>query len=105
MAEVEINVNGRRYTLACDDGQEDHLRKLGAYVDGKVQQMADQIGQVGEPRLLVMASLLIADELHEARSGNGASAAGKDDTEAKAAQALEQAAARLDDIAQRLEAS
>lgn len=105
MAEVEINVNGRRYTLACDDGQEDHLRKLGSYVDGKVQQMADQIGQVGEPRLLVMASLLIADELHEARRGNGAPAGGKDDAEAKAAQALEQAAVRLDDIAQRLEAS
>lgn len=105
MAEVEISVNGRRYTLACDDGQEDQLRTLGAYVDGKVQQMADQIGQVGEPRLLVMASLLIADELHEARSRNGAPSGGKDDAEAKAAQALEQAAARLDDIAQRLEAS
>ena len=109
MAEVNVDINGRRYQLACDDGQEDHVRRLGSYVDGKVRQMADQVGQVGEPRLLLMASLLIADELQEARqsggSNGGGAAASAGNGEDKAAEALENVAARLHDIAARLEAS
>ena len=107
MAEVTVEINGRRHQLACDDGQEEHVRNLGIYVDGKVQHMAQQIGQVGEPRLLLMACLMIADELHEARDGGdrGRSPAAAGAGEDKAAAALESVADRLHDIAARLEAS
>ncbi|MEE8515258.1 MAG: cell division protein ZapA [Alphaproteobacteria bacterium] len=66
MAQVDITINGRDYSIACDDGQEDHLLRLGEYVDKKVTEMVAEVGQVGDTRLLVMASLLIADDLSEA---------------------------------------
>ena len=65
MAQVEVPINGRNYQIACDDGQEEHLAKLGEYVDKRVEELVSAVGQVGESRLLVMTSLLIADELAE----------------------------------------
>lgn len=68
MAQVSITINGRSYLVACDDGQEDHLLTLGGYIDEKVQQMSEQAGTagpVGGSRLLVLAALVIADELYE----------------------------------------
>src|SRR5271165_731318 len=63
MAQVEVTVNGRSYTVACDDGQEAHVARLGRYVDQKVQALVKTVGQVGDARLLLMASLIVADEL------------------------------------------
>lgn len=115
MGQVAVDINGRRFQVACDDGQEDHVRELGAYIDGKVKQVADQIGQVGDPRLLLMASLLITDELYEQRTGGEGAAAGPGGgagmaggasaIEERAAQMIESTADRIQDIAARLEAS
>jgi cell division protein ZapA len=113
MGQVAVDINGRRFQVACDDGQEDHVRELGAYIDGKVKQVADQVGQVGDPRLLLMASLLITDELYELRqggagagsSGGAGLAGGASAIEERAAQMIESTADRLQDIAARLEAS
>ena len=66
MAELSLSINDRQYTVACDDGQEAHLRTLAAHIDEHVRDLAASIGQVGESRLLVMASLLVADELADA---------------------------------------
>jgi cell division protein ZapA len=63
MAQVEVFVNGRAYMVACDDGQEAHVARLGRYVDQKIQALVKTVGQVGDARLLLMASLLVADEL------------------------------------------
>jgi cell division protein ZapA len=63
MAQVEVSVNGRSYMVACDDGQEAHVVRLGRYVDQKVQNLVKTVGQVGDARLLLMASLIVADEL------------------------------------------
>ena len=52
-------VNGRAYTIACDDGEEDHLRELAAHVDAKVREVMETVGQVGDQRLLLMAALLL----------------------------------------------
>ena len=62
---VNIMVNQRAYTIACDDGEEDHLRGLAAMVDAKAREVLGSVGQVGDSRLLLMAALLIADEHHE----------------------------------------
>lgn len=67
MAQVDITINGRNYKVACDDGQEAHLGELGSDVDGRVKELSDAMGQVGDSRLLVMACLLIADELADAQ--------------------------------------
>ncbi len=56
-------MNGRSYQLACDDGEEGHLLNLAAYFDGRVSELAGSVGQVGEARLMLMAGLMIADDL------------------------------------------
>jgi cell division protein ZapA len=64
---VNVMVNGRAYTIACDDGEEDHLRELAAHVDAKVRELLESVGQVGDLRILLMAALLVTDEYFEAR--------------------------------------
>src|SRR5690348_5065662 len=64
---VNMMVNSKAYTIACDDGEEDHLRQLAATVDGKVRELLGSVGNVGDTRLLLMAALLIADEHHGGR--------------------------------------
>ncbi len=66
MAVVDVMVNGRTYPVACDDGQENHLIDLAQYIDKRVAELAKTMGQVGDARLILMASLLVADELSEA---------------------------------------
>ena len=66
MALVTVTINGRDYEIACDDGQEAHLSRLGTYVDKRIGELVAAVGQVGGARLLVMASLLLADELSDA---------------------------------------
>ena len=67
MAQVDISINGKSYRIACEDGQEKRLRELAQMVDAHVADMVEQVGQVGDTRLLVMASLLVADELMDLR--------------------------------------
>jgi cell division protein ZapA len=65
MASVAVTINGRRYEIACDEGQEAQLSRLGRYVDDRVRQLAAAVGPLGDTRLLVMTSLLLADELSD----------------------------------------
>ena len=116
---VNVMVNGRAYTIACDDGEEDHLRTLAASVDAKAREVLGSVGQVGDTRLLLMAALLIADEHHAAQSRLSASAEASEamddvkgalenrvlDAESAAADALELAAKQVEDIAARLTAA
>lgn len=117
MGQVAITINGRSYEIACDDGQEEHLARLGLYLDQKVAELVGNVGQVGDARLMVMASLLIADELadaydelaeaKEAQQESAALAEQSDanDTERNGAvqQSLERLARRIEDVAARLE--
>jgi cell division protein ZapA len=113
---VNVLVNGRAYTIACDEGEEDHLRELGNFVDRRVRELTGSVGQVGDNRLLVMAGLVIADELSDAlarlesrdkdiaglRSAVGEAKAAANAQEGRAAEALETAASRVEAIAVRL---
>ena len=65
MGEVTIKVNGRPYRMACEDGQEDHLLKLGEDLAARVADLATQVGQANDAQLLVMAALITADEVRE----------------------------------------
>jgi len=73
LAQVDLLVNGQSYRIACEDGQEDRLVDLAAMVDEKVSELVNQIGQVGSNRLLVMAALIIADELVDLKNETGSS--------------------------------
>ena len=98
MSNVTLTIGGRSYTVACDEGQESHIQRLGRSIDARLDGMAGLAGQ-SEARTLLFAALLLADELHELRSG-GAPAAADDRA---AAQALERVAESLEGLAQRLE--
>ncbi len=109
MAQVTVSINERKYTIACDDGQEAHLTRLGDYIDRRVGELVAAVGQIGDAKLLVMVSLLIADELSDAYSemetmrsgGKGAAAAAE--TDQKLGSSLERLAQKIEDVAERLE--
>ncbi len=107
MPELTVEINGRDYQVACDDGQEEHLTKLARYVDKKMGELVSSVGQIGDARLLVMTSLLIADELSDAYQQLEAfdAEAGGDGQESHAAMtsALEACAQRIESIAARFE--
>jgi cell division protein ZapA len=107
MPQVDVHVNGRRYQIACDEGQEEHLTQLAEYVDKRVQELVGAVGQVGDARLLVMTSLLVADELSEAYStleenedaGNGAGGTAANERDEALASMLETVASRIEALA------
>jgi|SRR4051812_41247769 cell division protein ZapA len=68
MAQVTVQVNGKPYMVGCEDGQEGHVQSLAAMFDDFVTQVAREVGQLGETRLFLMGSLLLADELADLRS-------------------------------------
>ena len=104
MAQVEIIINGQSYRIACEDGQEQRLGELARMVDAHVGDLVDQVGQVGHTRLLVMASLLVADELADLRESAGEMAADGDDSDSsRAIEAMSRASSRLETIADRLD--
>lgn len=67
MATVTVDINGRPYAVGCADGQEERVRILARQFDSNVRQVAGDVGHVGDLRLFLMAALILADELHEAR--------------------------------------
>jgi len=67
MAEVTINIKGRSYDIACDDGQEDRVLDLAGYIDNKVHDIARSGAAYNEAHLMVLTSLVLADELLEQR--------------------------------------
>ena len=63
MAQVVVNVNDRPYTMQCDEGEEEHLSELAQLIDSEVTKLKRSFGQVGDTRLMLMAALVIADQL------------------------------------------
>jgi cell division protein ZapA len=116
MAVVDVTVNGRTYQIACDDGEEEHLAELARYFDGQVSEVSGSVGQVGEARLILMAGLLISDELSnslERIEGLESSATEESDEGKRAVEeltsnlsgALNALAERIETLAARLESA
>lgn len=107
MPTLDVVINGRRHTVQCGDGEEARLRRLAAYVDGRVRELVQQYGQIGDTRLLVLAALLIADELDDAYAEikrlRQAALDQARESEAEAAAIVERVAERLERLAAALE--
>ena len=110
MGQVTVVLNGRTYRLECGEGEESHLIALAEYLGTHVEDMKRKFGQVGDDRLILMASLLVTDELWELRREMEAlkaslAAARRDrsvaDESAKSAKA--DLAGRIEAVADRLE--
>jgi len=100
MAQVSLRINGRDYDVTCEEGQQDHVLRLGAFIEERVRGLAEQIGQVGDARLLLLVSLTIAHELAEGRAGGNAV---DEAAEARMARALDGFAERIEQLADGLE--
>ena len=104
MAQVDVSVNGQTYRIACEAGQEARLVDLAAMVDEKVRGLVNQIGQVGSNRLLVMAALIIADELVDLKNEAGPSQELEDNTNQQdTVLALQEITKRIENIADQVE--
>jgi cell division protein ZapA len=109
MPNIEITVNGRQHVVQCGPGEESRVRQLASYIDRRIADLGRGQAPAGEARLLVMATLKIADELSDAydeikRLRAGLGEQGSDDREAPAG-VLEQAAQRIEAIAAALESA
>jgi cell division protein ZapA len=67
MGQISVTLNGRTYRLECGEGEEAHLIELAEYLGTHVEDMKRKFGQVGDDRLILMASLVVLDELWELR--------------------------------------
>jgi cell division protein ZapA len=99
MSNVTLTIGGRFYTVACAEGEEAHIEALGRSIDGKLASLPNMSGQ-SEPRTLLYAALLLADEVHELKRGGGAVTPADDP---RAAEALETLAGQLEMLADQLE--
>ena len=108
MARVDITLGGRHYPIACDDGQEDRVRRIAAYIDKKITTMGSLAGAT-DTHILVMASLMLGDELFDAHSrletarAENTGDSGDGVEEEAVASSISHLANRLESIAARLE--
>lgn len=113
MARVDISLNGRAYALACEDGQEARLHELAGFVDSRLSEIAGDTSGGSEAQLLVLTSLVLADEIHDLQREvellrkardlavpDPAIAAAEEE---RVSSAVDSLAKRIEDIAQRLE--
>ena len=103
MPEVDVAINGRDYRIACEAGQEARLGELARQVDDRIRGLVSTLGNVGDDRLLVMASLLIADDLADASAALSAEGAQAEARDAAAAEEIEAFARRVEGVADALE--
>ncbi len=96
MADVAFTIAGRHYSVACKDGEEERLRAMAAMVDERARQASEAVGgKLDEARTLLLAALLLADEVDESAAGQ---------LPDRVFEALEQAAESLETLGERLAA-
>lgn len=101
MANIEIEVAGRHYSVACRDGEEAHLRSVAALVDRRARDAASALGNLGESRQLLFTALMLADDIKDVQQGKELPPPPPD---TRVAEALEALAARIEALASRAEA-
>jgi len=67
MANVNIKFNGKEFLLSCDDGQEEHLEELLIHINQKFNNLKNDLGSIGENKLLLITSVKIMDEYYETK--------------------------------------
>ncbi|MBL4804349.1 MAG: cell division protein ZapA [Alphaproteobacteria bacterium] len=111
MAEVNITINGRNFGIFCEDGQEQRVTDLSQYVDSRLKDISRAGAATNESHLLVLTSLLLADEIYDLRNeaaaanANAQQAEANQTDEAAVANAIEDLASRIDRIASRIQSA
>jgi cell division protein ZapA len=105
MSQVSVSIDGRKYRLACNEGEEARLESLAGLIDEKIGEMRKTFGEIGDQRLVIMAALTIADSLAEARDEAAAQRKRADEAEERASalvSTIDQLGSRLESLAARL---
>ena len=106
MPQVSIQIANRTYELACGDGEEARVQELAAYVDEKVCELRRQLPGAPEIKLMVFASLLLAEESYEARgvarAAENARASATDNAETLATALEDLITARVDKMSKKV---
>jgi len=105
MPQVSLTIDGRKYRVACNEGEEARLESLAGVIDDKIGDMRKAFGEIGDQRLVIMAALTIADNMTEARDEAAAQRKRSDAAEERAqaiASSLDQLGSRLESLAARL---
>ena len=61
---VELKINNQSYKISCENGEQEHIQNLSQIIDKEVEGLVASLGQIGDTRLLLMASLIIADRVY-----------------------------------------
>jgi len=100
MSQVSVTIDGAKYRLACDEGEEARVESLAGMLDDTIREMrASSTREIGDQRLVIMAALTIADKLTEARDEAAAERRRSEEAE----QRTQSIASRLDELGSRLE--
>ncbi len=67
MANVSIKFNGKEFLLSCEDGQEEHLEELLIQINQKFNELKNDLGNLGENKLLLITAVKVMDEYHETK--------------------------------------
>ena len=67
MANVSIKFNGKEFLLSCDDGQEEHLEELLIQINQKFNELKNNLGNLGENKLLLITAVKVMDEYYETK--------------------------------------
>jgi cell division protein ZapA len=105
MSQVSVTIDGRKYRLACNEGEEARLESLAGMIDDKIGEMRSTFGEIGDQRLVIMAALTIADNLTEARDTASSERKRSEDAERRVnaiASTLDELGSRIESIATRL---
>jgi len=106
MADVSVSINGRQFNIACDEGQEQRVLDLANFVDTRVKEMKQAGAGTNEQHLLVLTSIVMADEMFDLRDASantntapldGLQISSQD--EGEIVSAIDQMAARIEKIA------
>jgi cell division protein ZapA len=105
MSQVSVTIDGRKYRLACNEGEEARLESLAGLIDQKIGEMRTTFGEIGDQRLVIMAALTLADNLTEARDEAAAARKRTEDAERRVnaiASSLDTLGSRLESVAARV---
>ncbi|WP_417687039.1 cell division protein ZapA [Roseibium sp.] len=119
MAQVNVTINGRSFRMACDDGEEERLEKLAARFNGWIDELRGAFGEIGDQRLTVMAGIMATDQLTEmerrlaraeeelasAQEAQAVLQEGQSRAEKSVVAAVDEAAAKIEALAQGLSKS
>ncbi|MGV8839010.1 MAG: cell division protein ZapA [Bauldia sp.] len=118
MASVSVTINGRKYQIGCEPGQEQHILDLALGLDRKIGELRGAYGEMGDLRLIVMAAIMTADEgveshrrvgfleheLDRLQKRGAADEQRQESSDADLARAIGNAAKQIADLARRINA-